>query len=84
MSTEEEILEGTSWMKGFLDGREQGFEVGLKLGLMTAIRELERLIEKGKEPGPTTKLADELKDAERRLGELGFVRIESLSPEAKK
>lgn len=37
-------LAGTSWMHGFLDGREDGFRVGLKLGLMVAIQELERLI----------------------------------------
>jgi hypothetical protein len=80
MSKEEEILANTSWMQGFLDGRENGFEVGLKLGLTAAIQELERLIEKRKEPNPEIKLADDIKDLEHQLSQLGFVRAESSPP----
>jgi hypothetical protein len=84
MSKEEEILSGTSWMQGFLDGREEGFSVGLKLGLTTAIRELERLIEKCKEPSPEIQLADNIKNLEHQLSQLGFVRAKSSPLEATK
>jgi hypothetical protein len=68
----ESVFEGTSWLEGFRQGRQDGFEIGLKLGLVTAIKELERLIEK--KPDHEIKLAEELRARERQLDELGFVR----------
>lgn len=71
----EVVLAGTSWMQGFLEGRENGFSVGLRLGLMTAIKELERLIENnnGKNQQEID-LALKAKELEQRLSELGFIR----------
>jgi hypothetical protein len=66
------VLEGTSWLEGFRQGREDGFEVGLKLGLVTAIKELERRIKM--RPDEQIKLAEELRARERQLDKLGFVR----------
>jgi len=71
----EVALEGTSWLDGFRNGRQDGFEVGLKLGIMTAIKELERRIAKieAKE-GQEINLAEKVRELEQQLNELGFVR----------
>ena len=44
ITVEQRVLAGTSWLQGFLDGREEGFKIGLKLGLLAATQELEHLI----------------------------------------
>jgi len=71
----EVALEGTSWLDGFRNGRQDGFEVGLKLGIMTAIKELERRIAKieAKEDQEIN-LAEKVRELEQQLNELGFVR----------
>lgn len=74
MANEEAIIKATSWWQGFLEGREDGYRVGLTLGVRTALEFLEQMVKETGQGKLEEKLAQECRDLEHKLLELGFVR----------